>query len=335
MHATARDALQYPPLDEKAARHLVSQLTVVNKDGSGEVPRDGLQGLKRQLLHTPNSAGLVCSELLRRLQAKHARARLLALTVWNELFLRSKAYRDTAVPRLRTLTELAIAPGSGDVFAISPTGRPRLPPPKDVACTLRHFAVECFRQWRDRFGAFYPALAVAYEVVRPYGATLSQPIEQQLPLPQPTSEWECVFSASDENPVNVPEDVSVVISVLPGNNEAPEADIPPSKRQKRQADHAKRIEAAAASAAATAAVSAEPHLSGPRRAIVERFSALLSTCASGTELATELECHTFAISGGCANDAYRRRARSLLRKLAEEPVLEALTSKQLSPRRLV
>ena len=118
------------------------------------VPAESMRAIKK-LVKAGGHAG--AHEMLQdSLQARHAQPRYRALLIADELFRRSRAFRDLSAASFKVMVEATVG---------TRPDRP-LPPPTAVAALLREKALEMIESWNEAFGAHYQEIRVAHRYLR-------------------------------------------------------------------------------------------------------------------------------------------------------------------------
>uniref|UniRef100_A0A061RX05 Uv-stimulated scaffold protein a n=1 Tax=Tetraselmis sp. GSL018 TaxID=582737 RepID=A0A061RX05_9CHLO len=132
---------------QQRLRKLIDEATVKNCPA---VDLSLAKEIKQIVKASPELVSSAYQVLISRLGTKHCQTRILALELCNQLFTRSRDFRQNVSRDFDKFLELC-------------TGfRPEspLPPPRDVADRLRRRSAELFQQWSEDFGAHYPQLFV-------------------------------------------------------------------------------------------------------------------------------------------------------------------------------
>ncbi|EFA79970.1 ENTH/VHS domain-containing protein [Heterostelium album PN500] len=126
------------------------------KTGSLELSKEHVNALKsivRQSNLYVKCAHDLCME---KLASKHCQVRLSALNIINELFMRSKYFRELLCEQLTVLFENAVG-----TDATKP-----LPPPAQTALFMRPKALEYIERWYEAFGEHYMHLRIGYHYLK-------------------------------------------------------------------------------------------------------------------------------------------------------------------------
>ncbi|KAJ2846301.1 hypothetical protein IWW36_004415 [Coemansia brasiliensis] len=133
---------------------LVAELVATKED----TPDDSkVKELKQACQHDKSNQSIVLTfqALVIQLGKRQSRVRLLALHVFNELFIRSHHFRLLATNELAKLFEL--------IFGAY---RKKLPPPAAFAKQLQCTAAEYYFKWVKRFGSAYQRLIYGYRYLK-------------------------------------------------------------------------------------------------------------------------------------------------------------------------
>ena len=123
---------------------------------------------------------LAVHELLQEpLTSNNSETRLMALLVSNELFVRSKIFRQAAVKQIKELVENTIGGRNGT----------ELPLPTDAAQTLRTTSIAFFETWYLDYGIHFQALRMAHQYMST-SLNITFPKEKQQEIDQETARTE-------------------------------------------------------------------------------------------------------------------------------------------------
>eukprot|EP00892_Ulva_mutabilis_P000346 jgi/Ulvmu1/10311/UM060_0113.1 len=107
------------------------------------------------------------------LRSQSSMTRLAAMHVCDELFVRSKRFRNLLIDnRFPIFVEQVVAPGKS------------LPAPKEAAAKLRAMALQSIQQWTRRFGSHHVELTIAYTYLRDAGMISEEEAVRDMPEAQ-------------------------------------------------------------------------------------------------------------------------------------------------------
>ncbi|XP_045145449.1 UV-stimulated scaffold protein A isoform X2 [Echinops telfairi] len=139
-------------MDQKLAT-LVEELTT---SGEPQLNPEKVKELKKICKSSEEQLRHVYHLLMTQLSQEHAEVRLSAFQVLEVLFTRSHQFRVLVVSNLQELLELTLG---------TDPEQP-LPPPREVARTLRRAAMQAVEGWNEKFGQAYKKLALGYHFLR-------------------------------------------------------------------------------------------------------------------------------------------------------------------------
>ncbi|KAH6830097.1 hypothetical protein C2S53_010635 [Perilla frutescens var. hirtella] len=123
---------------------------------SAEVDPRLLKAIKFTVRYSDSELRFAAQTLMSLMKRNHSQVRFLALLIVDELFMRSKLFRNILVENLDLFLSLSIG------FRRSHP----LPPPASVASLLRSKAIEFLEKWNDSFGIHYRQLRLGYDYLK-------------------------------------------------------------------------------------------------------------------------------------------------------------------------
>jgi hypothetical protein len=133
-------------LDYEVQKRLVRLLEGATSKGAPAVDADKLKEVKAIVRTSDDYVASAFDVLMERLKERHAQARLHAVRVCDELFMRSKSFRARLSLHFDDFLDLSVG------------WRPSkpLPPPTECAEALRAAALSAIQRWDAGFGLHYP-----------------------------------------------------------------------------------------------------------------------------------------------------------------------------------
>ncbi|GFP91899.1 uv-stimulated scaffold protein a homolog [Phtheirospermum japonicum] len=123
---------------------------------AAEVDPRLLKAIKFTVRYSDSELRFAAQTLMSLMKRDHSQVRYLALLIIDELFMRSKLFRNLLVENLDQLLSLSIG------FR---RNHP-LPAPASVASVLRSKAIEFLEKWNDSFGIHYRQLRLGYDYLK-------------------------------------------------------------------------------------------------------------------------------------------------------------------------
>ncbi|KAL0428730.1 UNVERIFIED_CONTAM: UV-stimulated scaffold protein A [Sesamum radiatum] len=144
-------------MDEERAKSVVVPLIdkATNSTAPDLDPRL-LQAIKSTVRYSDSDLRLAAQTLMSLMKRDHSQVRYLALLIIDELFMRSKLFRNLVVENLDQLLSLSVG------FR---RNHP-LPAPASVASVLRSKAIEFLEKWNESFGIHYRQLRLGYDYLK-------------------------------------------------------------------------------------------------------------------------------------------------------------------------
>ncbi|KAK4418507.1 UV-stimulated scaffold protein A [Sesamum alatum] len=143
--------------EEERGRSLVVPLIEkATNSTAAEVDPRLLKAIKSTVRYSDAHLRLAAQTLMSLMKRDHSQVRYLALLIIDELFMRSKLFRNLVVENLDQLLSLSVG------FR---RNHP-LPAPASVASVLRAKAIEFLEKWNDSFGIHYRQLRLGYDYLK-------------------------------------------------------------------------------------------------------------------------------------------------------------------------
>ncbi|EGG15825.1 ENTH/VHS domain-containing protein [Cavenderia fasciculata] len=143
-------------MDINVRRNIADLINDATKTGSLDLSKEHATAIK--LLVKPSNLFVKCAYdlLIEKLKYKHCQVRLSSLNMINELFLRSKYFRELICNELSMVFE----------YAIGTDATKHLPPPAQTAIYMKQKALEYVEKWNESFGEHYSHLRVGYNYLK-------------------------------------------------------------------------------------------------------------------------------------------------------------------------
>ncbi|XP_043564180.1 UV-stimulated scaffold protein A isoform X1 [Chiloscyllium plagiosum] len=132
---------------------LVEDLTT---SGQQVLNPDKMKELKKICKLSEDYINQVYHLIMTQLNQEHAEIRLSAFQIANELFVRSHHFRTLLVSNFQEFLELTVE---------SNFEQP-LPPPKEIAQTLKEMAIKSVEDWHGKYGEAYKKLSLGYHFLK-------------------------------------------------------------------------------------------------------------------------------------------------------------------------
>ena len=137
---------------EARLRKLVEQVA-----NSAEEDEEAMKAVRQLCRSSGRWVAVVVEELVWLVRRRHCVARLRCLRLADQLFVRSAEFRRLLLPHLELLLARTVGHDPADP----------LPPPRSQQRALRAAAILALRQWKEKFGAGYKKLELAYKALQP------------------------------------------------------------------------------------------------------------------------------------------------------------------------
>ncbi|KAL0464924.1 UNVERIFIED_CONTAM: UV-stimulated scaffold protein A [Sesamum latifolium] len=144
-------------MEEERAKSVV--LPLIDKATNSTAPDLDprlLKAIKSTVRYSDSHLRLAAQTLISLMKRDHSQVRYLALLIIDELFMRSKLFRNLVVENLDQLLSLSVG------FR---RNHP-LPAPASVASVLRSKAIEFLEKWNESFGIHYRQLRLGYDYLK-------------------------------------------------------------------------------------------------------------------------------------------------------------------------
>ena len=140
--------------DHKAQLYeLVEELTT---SGESNLNEKSMKKLKNLCKKSDDNLNDVYRIVLNQMEKEHAEIRFSCFQIVNELFLRSHAFRQMILADFHNLLELCVETND----------ERKLPPPTNVARTLKSTALSDIESWYQKFGKHYKKLEIGYDFLK-------------------------------------------------------------------------------------------------------------------------------------------------------------------------
>ncbi|CEP08633.1 hypothetical protein [Parasitella parasitica] len=139
----------------ETVRHLVKDLT---ETGEWVLDAKKLKNLKSICKRSDALVQVTFEFIIAQLKKKHAQIRYSCVQLIEQLFERSKCFRDLLTEDFPLFTQLAV--GIQDK---------RLPPPAHIAVKLRNYSIALIKSWFTKYGEKYRQLGIAYDFLMDNG----------------------------------------------------------------------------------------------------------------------------------------------------------------------
>ncbi|KAL0398008.1 UNVERIFIED_CONTAM: UV-stimulated scaffold protein A [Sesamum calycinum] len=142
--------------DERAKSVVLPLIEKATNSTAPDVDPRLLKAIKSTVRYSDSDLRLAAQTLMSLMKRDHSQVRYLALLIIDELFMRSKLFRNLVVENLDQLLSLSVG------FR---RNHP-LPAPASVASVLRSKAIEFLEKWNESFGIHYRQLRLGYDYLR-------------------------------------------------------------------------------------------------------------------------------------------------------------------------
>ena len=139
--------------DKTQLYELVEELTT---SGESNLNEKLMKKLKNLCKRSDDNLNDVHRIVLNQMEKEHAEIRLSCFQIINELFLRSHGFRQMILADFHNLLELCVETND----------ERKLPPPKNVARTLKSTALSDIESWHQKFGKHYKKLEIGYDFLK-------------------------------------------------------------------------------------------------------------------------------------------------------------------------
>ncbi|KAL0379388.1 UNVERIFIED_CONTAM: UV-stimulated scaffold protein A [Sesamum angustifolium] len=142
--------------DERAKSVVLPLIERATNSTAPDVDPRLLKAIKSTVRYSDSDLRLAAQTLMSLMKRDHSQVRYLALLIIDELFMRSKLFRNLLVENLDQLLSLSVG------FR---RNHP-LPAPASVASVMRSKAIEFLEKWNESFGIHYRQLRLGYDYLR-------------------------------------------------------------------------------------------------------------------------------------------------------------------------
>ncbi|OBZ82710.1 UV-stimulated scaffold protein A [Choanephora cucurbitarum] len=134
---------------------LIKQIT---ETGEWELERDKLKTIKSFCKQNDGHVQMTFDCIMVQLRKKHAQIRYASVQLIEQLFERSRYFRDALTEDFPVFTQLTLG-----------VQGKKLPPPVQVAKKLKQYATALIKAWYVRYGQTYRQLSIAYDFLMDHG----------------------------------------------------------------------------------------------------------------------------------------------------------------------